>query len=145
LLALLAALAAPATAGAVVQSTESYQALQAQISSGQVARATVNKLSHDVKVTLKNGGIQSVIYPSSDYRTLLASLHAHGVQVKFASHKKKKAAAVHHHLRYIAGGILAALIVIGGGAYVISRRREPPAGAAAPPSGASPPQDPGST
>lgn len=118
------AVAGPAALGAGIHTTETYQALQGQVSGGQVVRATINKLPHDVKATLKDGSIQTVRYPSAEEKQLEASLRSHGVLVKFAKRHKKKAAAAHHHLRYIAGGLLAALIVIGGGAYVVSRRNE---------------------
>jgi ATP-dependent Zn protease len=138
----LLAVAVAAPAGAAVQSTESYTALVGQIDAGKVAKATINKLPHDVKVTLKDGSIQTVLYPSRQEKTLEASLRSHGALVKFAKHKKKhKATVAHHRLRYIAGGLLAALIVLGGGAYVFSRRHESPGADGASP-GAAPESDP---
>jgi hypothetical protein len=116
----LLALLWPATAAAAPLSTESYQTLLGQIDSNQVRAATVNRKAHDVKVTLADGSIQHVIYPSRDARQLVARFNQHGAHVKFS---RKKLPAVHHHLRYIAAGVVGGLILIGAVVWLVQRRR----------------------
>jgi ATP-dependent Zn protease len=118
-------LVAGGAALAAAQATESYQVLIAQVDSGRVIRAVVNPPLRHVKVTFRDGSEQEAVYPPQGEPSLLRTLHAHGVTIKFARRPKAKktATTVHHHLRYIAAAVVGALIVIGGVLLFVSRRR----------------------
>ncbi len=110
---------------AATRSTETYAQLLGQVDSGSVTTAVINRVAHDVKVTLKDATTGHVVYPPHDEHQLVARLKAHGSQVKYTRRKK---AATHHILRYIGGGIVIVIIAAGGGMFLYTRRREGGAG-----------------
>jgi ATP-dependent Zn protease len=117
-------LAAAVAVGATT-STETYAKLLSQIDSGSATTAVINRVAHDVKVTLKDASTEHVVYPPHDERQLVARLKAHGAQVKYTRRKK---AATHHILRYIGGAIVIVIIAAGGGMFLYTRRRQGGAG-----------------
>jgi hypothetical protein len=129
LLAILAVAAnAPLAIAATSTVTESYPALLHQIDSGQVLIAHVNERTHDIRVTLKNGTEEFVVYPHAQHKMLVDSLLRHGVKPIYTTHKTT-AKPVHHVLRYVAAGIVIVLLLIGAGVWVYTRgqRQSPPA------------------
>ena len=112
---------------AAAVSTESYNALLHQIDTGQVAVAHVNESTHDIRVTLKDGTKQIVVYPHTQHKVLIDSLLHHGVTPIYTKHAHV-AKPVHHVLRYIAGGVVVVLLLIGGGVWAYTRgpRKHPP-------------------
>jgi ATP-dependent Zn protease len=116
--------AAPSEA-AVKAKHESFSALQAQISSGQVKQATISKKKHTVSVKLKNGAKYKATYPAASDPT--ATLRAHGARVRV----KAAPASSHLRLRYIVLAVAAALALAGGVAYLVRRSRSSPPGPAA--------------
>jgi hypothetical protein len=128
LLAILAVAAnAPLAIAATSTVTESYTALLHQIDSGQVLIAHVNERTNDIRVTLRNGTEEFVVYPHAGHKTLIDSLIHHGVKPIYTAHKTA-AKPVHHVLRYVAGGIVIVLLLIGAGVWVYTRgqRQSPP-------------------
>lgn len=121
-------LAAPAGAAKQPRGTETYAALLKQIDAGDVTSANINKKSHDVVATFKDGTKQTVIYPSHDSAALATRLRQHGASVTIRPKVKK--VTKHHRLRYIVGGIVLVLLV-GGLVVFAMRRRRPPEAAAA--------------
>ena len=98
--------------------TESYSALQGQISSRQVKAATVVPKTHTANVKLRTGVKYRVTYPAGT--DLAASLRAHGAHVRV---KKAPTAGSHIRLRYVVLAVVAALAIAGGVAYLVRRRR----------------------
>jgi len=87
-----------------------------------VTVAIINRVPHDVKVTLRDASVDRVVYPPHQESQLVARLKAHGAKVKYTRRTKK---AVHHTLRYVAGGIVIVIIAAGGGMFLYTRRRSP--------------------
>jgi ATP-dependent Zn protease len=107
-------------------STESYSTLRQQIDARQVTVAYVDEETHDVRVTLKSGTQQLIVYPAADHKVLIDSLLHHGVKPIYTKHKHT-AKPVHHVLRYIAAGVVVVLLLIGGGVWMYTRGpRKPP-------------------
>jgi hypothetical protein len=119
---------APLAIAATSTVTETYPALLRQIVRRQVVIAHVNERTSDIRVTLKNGSEEFVVYPHAQHKVLVDSLLHHGVRVVYTAHVKPKK-PVHHVLRYVAGGIVIVLLLIGGGVWMYTRgqRRSPPA------------------
>ena len=143
LVALLGILAsAPLALAAESTATESYGALLHQIDTRQVVIAHVNEQTGDIRVTLKNGSEEFVVYPHADHKKLIDALLHHGVKPIYTVHKTAKK-PVHHVLRYVAAGIVVVLLLIGAGVWVYTRgQRQPPAvapGEPQHPGGADPP------
>jgi hypothetical protein len=91
-----------------------------------VTVAYVDEETHDVRVILKNGTEQLVVYPAADHRVLVDSLLHHGVKPIYTKHKAA-AKPVHHVLRYIAAGVVVVLLLVGGGVWMYTRGpRTPP-------------------
>ncbi len=111
--------------GASASPGETYAQLLTQIDSRSVTTAIVNRIGHDVKVTLQDSSSFRAVYPSRQERQLVARLKAHGAHVKYTRRKK---AAVHHTLRYIGGAIVIVVIAAGGGMFLYTRRRGARAG-----------------
>ena len=101
--------------------TETYAQLLTQVNAGSVTTAVINRVPHDVKVTLKDGSTDRVVYPPHQEHQFVAQLKAHGAVVKYTRRKK---AAPHHILRYIAGAIVIVIIGGGGGMFLYTRRRQ---------------------
>jgi hypothetical protein len=118
----------PAAMAAAAKPNESYATLLSQIAAKKgspesVTAATVDKVTHHVRVTLANGSRPLVSYPEADDKQLVDDLIHHHVPVIYA---KKK--ALHHTLRYIAAGVVVVLLLIGGGVWFYTRGRpQPPA------------------
>jgi hypothetical protein len=113
----------PAAMAATPTANESYATLLSQIaakngSPESVTAATVDKVTHHVRVTLANGSRPLVSYPETDDKQLVDDLLHHHVPVIYA---KKK--ALHHTLRYIAAGVVVVLLLIGGGVWFYTRGR----------------------
>ena len=115
---------APLALAAPAPPTESYSTLLHQIDSGQVTVAHVNELTHDVRVTLKDGTKQLVAFPAAQHKVLIDSLIQHGVKPIYTKHKKV-AKPVHHVLRYVAAGVVVVLLLIGGGVWMYTRGQRP--------------------
>jgi hypothetical protein len=123
LLAVLAAgLGLAASGWAATTSTETYAQLLAQIDARMVTTAIINRVPHDVKVTLRDGATDRAVFPPHGESALAARLKAHGAKVKYTRRKKP---AAHHILRYIAGAIVIVIIGAGGGMFLYTRRRQP--------------------
>jgi hypothetical protein len=120
------ALSSPAQAARLV----SYPALLAQIQSGPLIRAVINRAGGDVEIKFRNLSEWKARYPPGAQPRLQALLHRRHIQVIFATRARhrQKAAPVHHHLRYIAAGILGAA-ALAAAAWLLLRRlrasREP--------------------
>lgn len=107
-------------------STETYATLQKQIDSRQVTLAYVDEETHDVRVTLKDGTRQLVVFPAADHKVLVDSLLHHGVKPIYTKHTHA-AKPVHHVLRYIAAGVVVVLLLVGAGVWMYTRGpRKPP-------------------
>ncbi len=120
---LLAAAAPPASAAAVHFQHESFTAFQQQLSAGQIVSATFNKKAHTLHLSLSDGKLALVSYPSHEQPQLAALLTAKGVPVSVEK-TKKAAKAVHHTLRYIAGAIVVVVIIVVVGVLLVDRRRK---------------------
>jgi ATP-dependent Zn protease len=119
---------------------ESFTAFQQQLSAGQIQSATFNKRAHTLHLTLSDGRLMLVSYPSHEEPQLAALLRAKGVTVTVQKSKKPAAKAVHHTLRYIAGGIVVIVILVVVAVLLVDRRRKLGEQAAGPsPPGPSPP------
>lgn len=118
----------PVAVAATSTVTETYSALLQQIESGQVVVAHVNERTSDIRVTLKNGSEEFVIYPHAQHKAMIDALLRHRARVVYTAHAKAKK-PVHHVLRYVAGGIVIVLLLIGAGVWVYTRgqRQTPPA------------------
>ena len=119
---LAAGLGLAASGYAATAPTETYAQLLTQINARSVTTAVINRVPHDVKVTLNDGSTDRVVYPPHQEHQLAAQLKAHGATVKYTRRKK---AAAHHILRYIAGAIVIVIIGGGGGMFLYTRRRQP--------------------
>jgi hypothetical protein len=140
----LVVLAAPAFAAH--SQPESWQALTAQASSGQVASALVVPKKSEVRVRLKNGVHYTAIYPSGGEQAAISLLRAHGANVGI--HKTAKASSGHVRYRYIALAILALGALAALGYYLLRGRpaaRPAANGPAATAAGESPPASPAAT
>jgi len=118
---------APLALAAPAPPTESYASLVHQIDSGQVTVAHVNELTHDIRVTLKDGTEQLVSYPPAEHKVLVDSLIHHGIKPVYTKHKAAVKAA-HHVLRYIAAGVVVVLLLIGVGVWTYTRGQHPTVG-----------------
>jgi hypothetical protein len=123
----IAALAPPAVAadGIAVYQHESEKAFEAQLASGQIKAATINKKVRTVRLTLNDGRHMLAKYPAHQEQRVAAELEAKGVPVAVlgkAHGEKAKSKPVHHKLRYIAAGILVAVIVVVGAVLLVNRR-----------------------
>jgi ATP-dependent Zn protease len=102
---------------------ESFSTFQQQLNAGQIQSATFNKKAHTLHLTLNDGRLVLISYPSHEEPQLAALLRAKGVPVTVEK-KKKAAKAVHHTLRYIAGAIVVVVIVVVVAVLLIDRRRK---------------------
>jgi hypothetical protein len=119
------ALAAAAPAHAATQ--VSYAALLAQVKSGPLIRAVINRTGGDIEIKFRNLAEWKAFYPPGAQPQLQRLLHARHIRVVFASRHtaaRAKPHTVHHHLRYVAAGILGAL-ALAGAAFLALRRRRP--------------------
>ncbi len=107
--------------GAAGAPAESYQKLLSQIDAGSVVTALVNRVGHDVKVTLRDSTNARAVYPSHQEHQLVSRLKAQGAQVKYT---RRRHVAAHHILRYIGGAIVIVIIAAGGGMFLYTRRRQ---------------------
>jgi ATP-dependent Zn protease len=107
-------------AGAVKATTESYAALQKQIASGKVIKATVSPQKHTVKVKLANAKTYSATFAPSQQEALVASLKAKHVKVHVDKKKKKSS---HIRYRYVALIVIAVAAVAGLIYYLVRGRR----------------------
>jgi hypothetical protein len=118
------ALLAPAPAQAVKQ--VSYPELLAQVKSGPLIRAVINRKRSAIEIKFRDLSEWEAFYPAGAQHELQLILHQRHVRVIFASRHKAKAKphTVHHHLRYIAAGILGAFVLVGGVWALVVRRRK---------------------
>jgi hypothetical protein len=123
---LLAGAPAPAFAEASYKS-ESLSQYESQLAAGQVASVTIDKRTHELRATLKNGEHVVAKYPAKHESKFTEELKAKGVAVTILTQAQARAEgrkkAVHHKIRYIAGGVLIAVIVIVGAVLILRRRR----------------------
>jgi hypothetical protein len=121
------ALTASAASAAVGYVRESYPEYQAQLASGQIREAVVNKRIRSVRITLNDGRRLRAQYNRGEEPHVLKELHAHRVHTSVlsveAAKKEQGEKPVHHKLRYIIGGVGIAVIVIVGGVVLYNRRR----------------------
>jgi hypothetical protein len=117
------ALAAPASARAARE--VSYATLLAQVRSGPLQRAVINRYGQDIEIKFRSGEEWKAPFPPGAQPRLQRVLRERHVRVIFATRPGAHAhrGTVHHHLRYIAAGVLAAALAIGGGLLAYSRRR----------------------
>jgi hypothetical protein len=138
-LAAVALLCAPAPAPAATQ--VSYSALLAQVRSGPVIRAVINRRGGDVEIKFQDLSEWKANFPPGAQPALQRLLRQRHIRVIFASrHRRQRVrpAAVHHHLRYIAAGIAAALVLIAAAVLLLrhrSQRARAPSPPAQPPAG----------
>jgi hypothetical protein len=112
-----------------------YAELLAQVRSGPVIRAIINRTRGDVEIKFRDLSEWEAFYPRGAQPELQRLLRARHIRVLFASRPRPgrtRPAAVHHHLRYIAAAIIGAFALIGAAAFLYARRRRgaPRAGAA---------------
>ncbi len=130
LLCLALAPAAPASAaeGTVHYVKENLAEYEHQLSSGQIAAATINRRVGTVRLTLKGGEHFLVHYAAHEEPKVAAALAAKRVPVTVLKPaealKEANKVPVKHKLRYIAGGILIAVIIIVGAVLLVDRRRK---------------------
>jgi ATP-dependent Zn protease len=126
------ALASPTPAQAAKQ--VSYPALLAQVKSGPLIRAIINRKRSAIEIKFRDLSEWEAFYPAGAQPQLQRLLHRRHIRVIFASRHRAKAAprSVHHHLRYVAAGLLGALALIGAVWAIAHRRRRRAAGADAP-------------
>ncbi|HWX73775.1 MAG TPA: hypothetical protein VNZ05_00615 [Solirubrobacteraceae bacterium] len=119
------ALLAAAPAHAAKQVT--YSELLAQVKSGPLIRAIINRKRGDIEIKFRDLSEWEAFYPPGAQHTLQRLLRERHVRVIFASRHvvKHKPAPVHHKLRYIAAGVLGAL-ALAGVVYLLARRRRTP-------------------
>jgi ATP-dependent Zn protease len=115
-----AALAPGAALAAPKPTQESYPALQKQIASGKVKKATVSPSKHTVKVKLANGKTYAATFTASQQTALVASLKAKSAKVHV---DKKKKSSSHVRFRYIALGLVVAIAAAGGLYFLLRGRR----------------------
>jgi hypothetical protein len=121
------ALAAAAPAHAAKQVT--YPELLAQVKSGPLIRAIINRKRSAIEIKFRDLSEWEAFYPPGAQPQLQRLLHERHIRVIFASRHRAahvKPHAVHHHLRYIGAGIIGALVLAGGAFIVLRRRRTPP-------------------
>jgi|SRR4051794_34066272 len=70
---------------------ESYPALQKQIATGKVKKATVSPQKHTVKVKLANGRTYAATFPAGVQAALVTSLKATGTKVHVDKKKRRRA------------------------------------------------------
>ena len=126
-LVLLALSATGATAASVGYAQETYAAYEAQLNTGQIREATINKRLRSIRILLTNGRLVKAQYQPHEEPKVLKELKAHKVKVTVLTveqaKKEQGKRPVKHKLRYIAGGIVVAVIVIVGGVVFYNRRR----------------------
>ena len=122
LIVLVAAMAASSAALAAPKPTqEQYAALQKQVATGKVKKATVSPQKHTVKVKLANGRTYEATFTATQQAALVSSLKANHAKVHVDRKAKKKAG--HLRYRYVALIVLAVLAILGGAYYLVRRRR----------------------
>jgi hypothetical protein len=103
---------------------ETFKDYEKQLNAGQIHAATFNLKAHTLHLTLNDGRLMLVSYPSHEEPQVAAQLRAKGVQVTVKKKKKAVAKAVHHTLRYIAGGIVVIVIGVVVAVLLVDRRRK---------------------
>jgi hypothetical protein len=96
--------------------TESTQAYEQQLASGQIQAAKFNTKARSMHLTLADGRHMLVKYPPHGESKLVAELKAHGVSVPAIKTAK-------HKLRYIAIGVLVIVLIIVGVVLYVRRKR----------------------
>ena len=139
MLAMCLTLALGATPASAAYQRESFTTFQQQLNAGQIQSATFNKKAHTLHLTLTDGRLVLISYPSHEEPQLAALLSSKGVPVTIEK-KKKATTAVHHTLRYIAGGIVVVVILVVVAVLLVDRRRKLGEEAADPSSAATPAQ-----
>jgi ATP-dependent Zn protease len=96
--------------------TESTQAYEQQLASGQIQAAKFNTKVRSMHLTLKDGQHMLVNYPPHGEAKLVAELKAQGVSVPAIKPAK-------HKLRYIAAGVLVIVLILIGVVLYMRRKR----------------------
>ena len=111
-------------------SHESAAQYQSQLSGGQIQSVAVNKRTHTLQITLKNGEhfrfkFAKKHVPKELTEKYIDELKAKGVAVHVlsAAEAEQEHGSPHHKLRYIAGGVLIAVLVIAAVILLVRRRR----------------------
>ena len=98
--------------------SESLVTFEGQLNGHQVSKVTLfAKNSHSFRVTLVDGHIVRVAFPSAEQQRLINNAKAKGITVKVATGEPPC-----HKRRYIAGGVVIVLIGVGLLAYLRRRR-----------------------
>ena len=113
-----------ASVGAQTFQHETFKDYEKQLNAGQIHAATFNLKAHTLHLTLNDGRLMLVSYPSHEEPQVAAQLRAKGVAVTIKKKKKAVAKAVHHTLRYIAGGIVVIVIGVVVAVLLVDRRRK---------------------
>jgi hypothetical protein len=127
--ALLALASSIVTAGASAAATkplatESLQAYEQQLAAGQVKATALNVKVRSIHVTLSDGKIGLVHYPSGDEKSVVEAIKAKGITPVSLKGKPISVPKSHKHkIRYIVGGVLVVLIILVGAVLLVRRRR----------------------
>ncbi len=97
--------------------SESLVTFEGQLNGHQVSKVTLFTKAHSFRVTLVDGHIVRVAFPSAEQQRLINDARAKGITVKVATGEPPS-----HKRRYIAGGVVIVLIVVGLLAYLRRRR-----------------------
>ena len=117
---------AVAAAPAMAARPATYPEVLAQIRTGPVIRAIINRIRGDVEIKFRDLSEWEAFYPPGAQPVLQRLLRERHIRTLFAARPHpahRKPGPVHHHLRYIAAGVVGVLAVIAIILYVYSRGR----------------------
>jgi len=119
LLACVCAVASAASASAATPAVkESLVIFEGQLNGHQVSAVTLRTKAHTFHVTLKDGRVVKVVFPSAEQQRLIQDLGAEGITVKVA-----KVSSPSHKRRYIVGGVVIVVIILAVVGLLLRRRR----------------------
>ena len=103
----------------------SYPQLLAQVRTGPLVRAVINRAPAHVEIKFASGREWEAVYPRRDQRMLQHTLRARHIEVIFAPRPHARAGAhrAHHRLRYITTAVLATALAIAAGLLLLDTRR----------------------
>jgi ATP-dependent Zn protease len=112
-------IASTATAPAATPTpSESLAVFEGQLNGHQVRAVTLRTKAHTFHVTLEDGRVVKVVFPSAEQQRLMQDLGAEGITVKVA-----KVSSPSHKRRYIIGGIVIVVIVLAVVGLLLRHRR----------------------
>ena len=98
--------------------SESLVVFEGQLNGHQVSAVTLHTKAHTFHVTLEDGRVVKVVFPSAEQQRLMQNLGAEGIAVKVA-----KVQSPSHKRRYIAGGLVIVVIILAVVGLLLRRRR----------------------